>query len=228
MDKIQIIEKLFSYLLNYSYLLLPLFFLFQKKKNRAILVLLAVYGILFFLFFYFFDDIPRSYRKLQQTILTTLEYSFFAFFILDGITVKRSRQIIIICSALFILFQILYHFKSRLGRVDSIAVGVETILIFVYASLYFYQYFKQRTNSFIATEPHFWIIVGVLLYLGSTFFFNILVNHVNYNQVKAIWHFTFIPEILKNIFFVVAMFYFQTSRVKTTKTSSTVPNLDMV
>ncbi len=226
MDKIQIIEKLFSYLLFYSYLLLPLFFIFSKSKRNSLVICLAVYGIVFFFFLNFFYDIPRSFRKFQQFLYTVLEYSLFAYVFFINLKSKKLRYLIISLSLLFFAFLTVYFFTSHLGKVDSVPVGVETIFVFIFAFVYFQQYFKHN-QSYIYGNPNFWIVVGILLYLGSTFFFNILINHINQQQADQYWHLTYIPEIIKNILFSMAILFYSSYHKENQDTKKTIPYLDL-
>lgn len=230
MDKIQIIEKLFKYILVYSFLLLPIALIFSRYKKNRLFAVLAVYGIVFFAFLTFYYDIPKSYRKLQQAVYTALEFSVFSFIIWHSVENKRIKNIIRSFSLAFIAFQIFYFIISKPQRyIDSVPIAVETILLFVFAFLYFQQYFKYNLSLNIYEYASFWLVVGILIYLGSSFFFNILANHVTDEQMDSYWHFTYIPEILKNILyaFVIAGLPFkQIGAAKTKKLD--IPNLDMI
>lgn len=222
MDKIHIIEKLFSYLLLYSYLLLPLFFIFSRAKKSTIVVALLIYGVVFYLFLKFFFIIPITYRQLEQAVYTYLEYSFFSFFLFINLKKKLNRKIIILFSILFLCFQVVYYFVSSFQRIDSVPVGIETILVLVFIFLYFQEYFNTNNTTYIYSDPAFWVVVGVLIYLSSSFFFNILANHLPRDN----WYLTFIPEIIKNILFSISIVLFKpkTNAVN----SSNVPYLDLI
>ena len=225
MDKIQIIEKLFSYLLEYSYLLLPIFYLIVRGKRNPILVSLMLYGILFYLFLHFYYDIPKNFRKAQQSLYTTLEYIFFAYLLWAQIQKIKFKKIIVLFSILFVIFEILHFFLSRPQRVDSIPVGIETILILIYVFIYFHQSFSENRTTYIYNDPGFWIVVGILLYLGCNFFFTILANQLSIEY----WYWTFIPEIIKNILFAVSIvLYKKKSTNNNGMKSSKVPYLDMI
>ena len=225
MDKIQIIEKLFSYILEYSYLLLPICYLFSKSKRHPLIISLVIYGIVFFLFLNSYYEFPKSFRKLQQTIYTFLEYSFFTYIFWYNIRQLRFRKLMLIFSFLFLCFEVVYFISSETQRIDSVPVGIETILILIYAFIYFQQYFNENRTTYIYNDPNFWIVVGVLIYLGSSFFFNILANQVS----QEYWYLTFIPEAIKNILFGLSMIRYK-NKLKNNNTinTSNVPFLDMI
>lgn len=225
MVKIQIIEKLFSYLLEYSYLLLPVSFFFSRRKKNHLIISLLIYGVVFYLFLHFYYDFPKSLRKLQQSIYTFLEYSFFTYIFWINIRHAKLRKLILVFSFLFLGFEIVYFILSETQRIDSVPVGIETILLLVYTFIFFQQYFYENRTTYIYNDPNFWIVVGILIYLGSSFFFNILANQVS----KKYWHFTYIPEIFKNILFSLSIIKYKDKSIDNSKTKSyDVPYLDMI
>ncbi len=231
MDKIQIIEKLFTYILVYSYLVIPFSFLLSRSKKYSLFIILASYGLVFFFYLNFYYDIPKNYRKIQQTVYTLLEYSVFAAIIWYNLKNVILRKIIFSFSVLFLVFQITYYFVSKLQKIDSVPIGVETILIFVFSFFYFQQFLKYNTSKNIYEYPSFWLVVGILIYLGSAFFFNILANDVTEQQFDNYWHFTFIPEILKNILFAMVVLGYPSylNELPNSKNKKTeIPNLDII
>jgi hypothetical protein len=229
--KIQTIEKLFSYLLEYSYLLLlPTYFL-SKSRKQASIILIGIYGLVFFSLLHFHDDIPRSLRKPFQYVYTFLEYSTFAFIIWYYVRNKTVRKVIVISSILFVVFQLLHFLLTKRQKLDSVVIGVETILIFLFIFLYLRQFFKYNVTENIYEYPSFWLVVGILIYLGFGFFFNILVNYIPQQQFDNYWHFTYIPEIIKNILFGVVLLGYPSPRTEKSFSKGKrvdIPNLDII
>ncbi len=198
-------EKLFYSILTYSFLLIPLFLLIRKCKPSTIIVVLFIYGVTFFSLNNYYYDFPKKSRQLIQAIYTFLEYLTFSFIIWEGLKNKFAKKFIAVLSILFLVFIICYNLLSGANRIDSIPVGVESILIFIYSFFYFRQFFTSPgTISF--KSPGFLIIVGILIYLGGTFFFNIFANYLSIAEMHEYWWLTFIPEIIKNILFAIAIF----------------------
>ncbi len=84
---------------------------------------------------------------------------------------------------------------------------------------------KNTLNLYVYNIPTFWIAVGILIYLGGSFFFFILANHISQEQLLKYRFLTYIAETIKNILFAVALImYLRQSRENTKK--QTVPNLD--
>lgn len=235
MDKIQIIEKLFFNILLYSYLLLPLcfaLFLAKKGKGNIIgsygLIVLAVYGIIFFFLNYI--DVPDGgfYKKLYFSSYTFLEYLTFAILLRLNLKSKRIKLLIVILSALFLIFQVIYLYTTKIKRLDSIPIGIETILLFIYVFYFFFEYSREVNNVYIYNHYCFWVSVGIMVYLGGTFFFNILANDISKAQTVKYWYLTYITESVKNILFAFAILIFTRQPKKNLQMKSSIPYLDMI
>jgi len=167
--------------------------------------------------------------NLSQGIYTFLEYSVFSFILWNGISKKYFRKFILILSVLFILFQVInFIYTSKEASLDSIPVGVETILIFIFIFFFFYEHFNDTTTEYIYHNYCFWISMGILIYLGGSFFFNILISHLDKAEQHKYYYYTYIGEILKNVLFAIAIIMY--ARKSGTKISqhSSVPYLDMI
>jgi len=82
---------------------------------------------------------------------------------------------------------------------------------------------------FIYNHYCFWLAVGILIYLGGSFFFYILIDHLTREQVNTFGNLTFLAEVLKNILFLAAIFIYARYPIsKQDKNSSSVPYLDMI
>ena len=227
MDKIQSIEKLFEHIVIYSYLLLPISFLFTLRNTRIDNLIIGIYGVLFFFLLFFFWDIPLEMRKLYATFYTFLEYTFFATLFYLNISSKNFRRFIIFISCGFVLFQIVYYLKVPFGRTDSIPIGVESILIFIYIFYFFYEQFNSAREKYIYNHPCFWICLGLLIYLGGSFFINILANHLSLEEFENYWYLNYIADTIKTLLFVVAIFLFAKNPSKNHNTRN-IPYLDMI
>ena len=230
MVKIQAIEKLFLYILTYSYLLLPLVFLFSRSKRRVDLFI-GIYGILFFVLLFLINPsnrlIPIPYIKIYQTFYTFSEYLFFTYILFQSIIIKQLRIIILIFSILFICFLAYDYLNNRHGRIDSLSVGIESILVFIYITFFFYQTFKSVDNEYIFNQAGFWLSLGILIYLGGTFFFNILANDIDETHTDKYWFLTYIADTIKNLLFCVSIIVYARNRHKQKLPPKSVPYLDL-
>jgi hypothetical protein len=171
----------------------------------------------------------KELRKLVQLCYTFLEYSLFAFIFWSNIKSSKFKNLIVIFSALFFAFQIIYFFESKLVRLDSIPIGIETILILICITYFFFETFKKTTNQYIYNHYCFWLSVGILLYLGGSFFFYILINDLTEEQVDTFGDMTFIAEIIKNVLFGAALIFYNKYPINTNpKKNESIPYLDMI
>ena len=111
---------------------------------------------------------------------------------------------------------------------DSYEIAVETLLITSCIIYFFYLRFKQVDEHYLYQDPFFWFMTGMLVYLGYTFFFNLLVNHVDIEVIKNYYHFSYIGDIIKNLLFTVALFYLPRKGEAASRSSYfNAPNLDL-
>lgn len=93
----------------------------------------------------------------------------------------------------------------------------------------FYEQFKTNYTQFIYYNYWFWLMIGIMSYLSCTFFFNIMASSVDYNSLKPYWYITYIFELIKNIFFGIALVILASINVSEKKSiSAEIPNLDMI
>ena len=218
-------------ILTYTYLLLPLsIIVFRKKSRDSNVLLLGAYGIIAFFFLFFFDDVPTitKYQKLYAFSYTLIEYLVFAALIFSNISSKGARKFIIISSISFFVFQSIYFWTAKLEKLDSVPIGIETILLFIFIFIFFYESFNNPKLQYIYNDYCFWIAVGILIYLGGAFFIYILANEIHQNEIDKYWDLTYVAEIIKNILFCIAIYLYKPPLEKNLRNKSSIPNLDMI
>jgi len=184
---------------------------------------LILYSISIFIFLFF--DLPIK-KSLQNAVYTITEFSFFALLIYQQLKNKKNRIILVSLSILFIAIQIIHYLTVKRVRLDSIPIAVETIFIFFFIFLYFHELLKSSIP--VLSKNYFlWIAIGILIYLGGSFFIYILANNVDYKELDQFWFITYIVELIKNALFIVAMILFAKNRSDTKQSSQKpLPNLD--
>jgi len=223
--KTKSIERLFLHILIYTFLLLPAFLVFSRNKTRE-RMLIGAYGITCFLMLssYFYGYVKSSF--LYFTVYTFLEYISFTSLLWLNIKSKGFKLIILFFSFLFIGFQIFTYVELRTAALDSIPVGIETILIFIYIAFYFYESFQDNQSDFIYNQSCFWLCIGMMIYLGGTFFFNILLHYLDQRHVDQYWFLTYVADIIKNLFFVASIVLGSTPSKEKLHHQKHLPHLD--
>jgi hypothetical protein len=220
------------YTLNYSFLL-PLIFIltyFRKVKSYVTTIILVVYLCIFFLLnFYFEESILALGKKNYYLMYTVLEYLSLSSLIYFSLPDKKLKGIIVVLSCVFIPFLLIYYSLEDYTRVDSIPIGLESLLLIIYVIYFFYLHFKKSNTENIYDHYSFWIITGILFYVAFTFFFNILANSLDHANFKRYFYYSYFGDILKNIFFSLSVVFISkdTARNKSMKSNS-LPFLDMI
>lgn len=217
-------------IVTYSYLLFPvLFLIFRGKIKDLFFILLAIYGLLFFSLIFFDEWVPKIVKKYYQASYTFLEYFFFTVFVWLNIRNTNFKKFIVSVSVLFIIFQFFFVTTTTLKRLDSIPIGIETILIFIFVFFFFFEFSKNAREIFIYNLFGFWIAVGVMIYLGGSFFFYILANHLDKDEADKFINMTYVAEIIKNLLFVFSIYMYKKFPInKIHNLPKNIPNLDMI
>ena len=206
------IESLFDYILKYSYLLpVVTFLLFHKKigADRKVITILVYCGLIFIIL-YLHDFIPRKYRIQYhyQSWFTFVEYIAFALIFFYSIQNRIFSRVILGLSIGFVIFQIIFTLTVQSTVLDSVPVGVETILIFLFSFYFFYQEFKKE-SQLLMRNAMFWVSIGIFFYLAGSFFFNILANHMTQREIDTYWYYTYLFDIVKNCCFAVGFILYR-------------------
>ncbi len=118
----------------------------------------------------------------------------------------------------------IYHNKKNF---DSIPIGVETILIFIFIFFFLYEQLKDVKDLPIYSHYFFWISIGLFIYLGGSFFIYIYANTLSRQETDQYWFFTYVVEIIKNLLFTAAVVIYSKNPNKTS-VNRAVPNLDFM
>lgn len=168
-------------------------------------------------------------KKNYYFLYTLLEYLSLASILYCVIQDKKFRKILLILSSLFTLFLIFYYSAENYKRIDSIPIGLESLLLITFIIYFFYLYFKKINNESLYSNYSFWLVTGILLYIGFTFFFNILANSLDHENFKKYFYYSYFGDILKNIFFSIAIiFYSKNNQKNKAENSASIPFLDMI
>lgn len=201
------IEDLFILLGTLSDLLPLLFLLFNLnllKKEKSFRLLL--FGCSVFLLLNSSNYVDSSIvYKIVYPLFTLCEFTFVALFLLLHIKSGKVKKALVASIFLFAAFIILlFSFESVKG-LDSVPIGVESLIIIIFSFYYLYEQMNDVSSQFIYNKYHFWIVVGLMIYLAGSFFIYIFASQVDRETLHQYWFITNIFYIVKNLFFVVGI-----------------------
>jgi hypothetical protein len=213
------IENLFSYLSAGSdFLIVLLFFLYFKKvRIKRTLWTIFFYCFASLILNYIGEQVPIKFEFIFYTAFTLVEYLIFSFFLWVCIANSFFKKAILYTSIIFIAFVISYLIIVKHQKIDSIAIGIETILILVYSFYYLYEQMNKTENLFIYNTFEFWVIFGMLIYLAGSFFIYIYANQLDPIFMRKYWFLTNIFYIVKNILFAIGIFTYIKKAAKKNK-----------
>jgi hypothetical protein len=231
LDKVQIIESLFYSILTYTYLLAPVLLLifWNKLRQEKWAFWVPLYSFLFFFLVLFEEEITTTKfsTKLYYQSFTFFEYLFFTGIFWYVIKSRAARIIIVILSVSFSTFQIVYFFTERFKRIDSIPIGIESILVLIYIFYFFYELLKEPKGRHLSENYCFWFAIGILIYLSGSFFINILANVMEKDAIIKYWFLTYIADIIKNICLAIGLIVMARHAPSQEGVKKNLPYLDM-
>jgi hypothetical protein len=215
------IENLFYYSALGSDLLIIFFILLFliNHKAKTSLFLIGAYCFISLLLNFLGSYVSHEFLFYAYASFTYIEYSIFSAIFLIHIQNAKFKKIILFISIIFFFFLLLYYSnQNNFLNIDSVPIGVETILILVYAFYYLYEQMNDLENSFIYNKYHFWIVIGIMLYLAGSFFIYVFANQVDNETLRNFWYLTNVFYVLKNILFGIALIIlFKQSKVSSPK-----------
>jgi len=131
-----------------------------------------------------------------------------------------------IASIFFYIFFIVYTATVKVNQLDSVSIGIETIIVLIFSFYLFYELLNEPKVIFINNDYRFWIILGMVIYLAGTFFIYIYANTVTIRELVKFLFLTYVFYIIKDIFFVIGIIVHSKKQLNTAK-SNTIPFLDM-
>ena len=203
-------------------------FFFNKVKSKKSIIAIVIYSFILLILLSLSDFVEahKAYRRPYYLFYTFTEYSFFAFIFWQNIEGHRFKIFMTLASTFFISFQIVYFFTSKPKILDSIPIGIETILVFIYTVYYLFEQFKNPNVQFINRTFSFWLVIGIVIYLSGSFFLYILANEVPFKELMSYWFLTYAFDIIKNIFFAIGI-YICAKQFSNKKLNKSIPFLDI-
>lgn len=150
-------------------------------------------------------EISFTLERLLFGFLTLIEYLCFSYFLYLNIANKSLRKVISITSIAFTLFCIFYNIKPAYSRIDSVPIGVETIIILSFSFGFLYERMNDSKTLFIYNDYRFWIVLAFMFYLAGSFFIFIFANQIPESELHKYWIFTYVFYTIKNILFAIGM-----------------------
>ena len=176
------------------------------------------------------DNIHRDNHLLRRFLInsfTFFEYFFLALFLWINLASKKARKVLVILSSLFFLFLIYFYISSHFSRIDSIPIGIESIIIISFSFYFFYEKIKSPTLNYIYNDYRFWILIGMILYLAGSFFIYIYGEQLDPVAWKKFRYLTVVFYIIRSLFFIIGIVIFlNTPKEKPPLSNKKIPFLD--
>lgn len=230
---IKTITTIFQILLYtgiFSTVLPLLFYLFFKSKTKNKIVRVILFYVLYCIFnealSYYLQSIQSPKFITLLFSFTVIEYSFICYFFYLTFPKEQIKRIILFLWISFLVFAFIdFFYINESQKFDSIASGIESLIIITVCVYFIFSQIKGVNNLVIYSTFSFWIAVSFLIYFSGTFFLYILTENMmkdlEFQKLYFIINIAF--NVLKNILLSIAM----TMKVNSIlKSKESLPDLD--
>lgn len=203
---------------------------FRRIDDRIIVISLFSYFLFFFNYNLFFDYLESTLGgPIYYLVYTLIEFSIFTLIVTKSDTSVWFRRFSYALWVIFLTYCLYRFIVKTEERMDSYEIAAETCIILFLIIYFFYLRFQKVDEQYLYQNPYFWLMTGMLVYLAFTFFFNLLVNHVDNEVIRNFYHYSYFGDIIKNILFAVAIWYLpRRSGVQDQAHSFNAPKLDLI
>lgn len=149
-------------------------------------------------------------KRIEFTFLyhlfSFIEYPLFCLFLLEAIKTSKARKSVIISIPIFISATVLlsvfyYHFTGFPG----LNINLEGMFQCVVCTYILFNLDVEQDIPILRNE-YFWICSGILIFFGTTFFFNGLMAHIfSFDTNKALMLFSIINKPLNLILYALIL-----------------------
>jgi len=202
------IDDLFVYLRLITDVLIICFFFSKRIAISQKGFLLIAFYCIYDLVFYIIDSyilLPKDLVAIFYSSFTFIEYLTMAYFIWLFINNQIFKKFIFITSIAFVITLIIYLFFAEAKHIDSIPIGLETVLILIFTFYYLYEQMNNVENDFLYTQFSFWAITGFMVYLAGSFFIYVFAEQIDKQIIFQYWFLTNAFYTLKNILILIGL-----------------------
>lgn len=199
--------------------------------------MISVSCILLFLIIFFVDFLHnhkenlqfRQFRRILINSFTFIEFLFLSGFIWLNLENKKAKNLLLVFSFAFITFLFYFNITSHFINIDSIPIGIESLIIISFSFYFLYERVKNPTPSFIYNDYRFWIIIGMIIYLAGSFFIYIYGEQLDVSEWKKFRFLTLVFYIIRAVFFSIGIIVSaKRPAPENQSTNKTIPYLDII
>ncbi|HEU5364437.1 MAG TPA: hypothetical protein VFU62_02835 [Hanamia sp.] len=180
----------------------------SKQKPLRVILFYILYCIVNEGVSFYLQMLRSPYFITLLNLFTIVEYTFFCYFIYLILPKSWIKMVVQILWIGFILFAFIdYFFFSKTRDFDSIASGIEAIIVLLLCMAYLFSQIRGNNNLLVYSTFNFWAVIAFFIYFSGTFFLYLMADKMMYNisfqKMYFIINISF--NIFKNLLLCVAM-----------------------
>ena len=170
---------------------------------------------------------PFKLTHYLVSLNTLAEFLLFIWILYININNKIIRRLILLLAPLYFIFSIFYMLTVEIKTIDTIPIGIETIIILTFSFYFLYERMNEPTTDLIYNDYRFWIVLGMVIYLAGSFFIYIFSDQVNRELFNKYLSITLIFYAIKNILFTLGIWIYAQKAPLQIKKKENLPYLDI-
>jgi len=160
--------------------------------------------ILSFFLSFFVINIFKNHLAAISTIFNLFQFCIFSILFITCIPNRKSKIFITALSTLNLLFLLIIHFQLK-SKFEFVSILTDSLLIFIYTLMFFYNEMNSSNNYIIYTSHKFWIVLACVIFYAGTLFVFLYTSDMKDKMYSALWNVVnLIFEIVKNTCFSIA------------------------
>lgn len=200
---------------------------FAKTKNEKALWAIAIYSFVSVILLFVTTFIASKSRHYLYNLFVLQEYIAFAVFIWYNITKKMFKLLLVVLSIAFALFLIIYTTISEVKLLDSVSIGIESIIILIFCFYSLYELTNEPKLTVFYSDFRFWILLGMIIYLAGSFFVYIFAEQLKPEEWVKYRFLTWVFYSIKAVLFTIGTYVYSRQKRLENSKQKHIPYLDL-
>lgn len=174
---------------------------YRKSTERYFFLYLCAKLVIELIMLYMAYKVQNNLFLYNAWIL--ISYCLLARMCYEALDIKKHKDIVLIGSALFLLFYGIDVIDTGMEQVLRVSPTLQCLFMLVYIMLWFYGLLKSLKVVNLFAYPSFWIFSGLLIFYSASTFATPVYNYVErFGSPKDLYLIILIPYIVEIIYLV--------------------------
>ncbi|RDB03665.1 hypothetical protein DVG78_22415 [Runella aurantiaca] len=181
------------------------------KSFRVPTKIMYLYVVLTFVtetlgYYSLYISAEKKVNFLLYNIYAPLSFSILSIFFYKIIENENIKKILFILTPLAVLISIYFVFGSSNSKLNYRILLFSMVILSMYCIIFFKQTLNTEENFF--SNPHFWIVTGILFFYAGFFFLSGFINYISSKDIILARKLHTINHLLNIVYYSLVTFGF--------------------